>query len=49
MTKVRRKEIRKMIEMLIDTLGVGGFFLLIMTVGGLVGAFICLPSDKPRR
>ena len=49
MTKVR-KEIKKMIEMLIDTLGVGGFFLLLMTVGGLIGAFICLPGDnKPRR
>lgn len=38
------------IENLIDALGVGGFFLLIMAVGGLIGAFICLPDDnKPRR
>lgn len=37
------------IEALIDALGVGGFFLLLMVVGGFVGAIICLPDDKPRR
>lgn len=37
------------IESLIDALGVGGFFLLIMLVGSLIGAIICLPDDKPRR
>ena len=39
----------EIIESLIDTLGVGGFFLLIMLVGGLIGALISLPGDKPRR
>ena len=39
----------EIIESLIDTLGVGGFFILLMIVGGLVGALISLPGDKPRR
>ena len=37
------------IESLIDALGVGGFFILLMIVGGLIGALISLPGDKPRR
>lgn len=37
------------IELLIDALGVGGFFLLLMTVGGLIGCIYLHLDNKPRR